>query len=82
MAQEVLKPVVIPLNGKLVTSQDPMVLDEGDFQELTNMRYGETTPQSIYGMTRYNSAAIIDTTYLKTRSGFHFKKDNPTNVHP
>jgi hypothetical protein len=80
MAQEVLKPVVIPLNGKLITSQDPLVLDEGDFQDLTNMRYGETTPVSISGMTKYNSVAVVDATYLKVRSGFHFRKDTPRVV--
>ena len=77
MAQEELKPKVIPLNGKLVTSQDPMMLDEGDFRELTNMRYGETTPVSVLGMTKYNSAAVIDATYLKARAGFHYRKDTP-----
>ena len=77
MVNEVLKPEIIPLHGKLVTSQDPLMLDEGDFQELINMRYGELTPVSILGMTKYNSEAIIDATYLKARSGFHFRKDTP-----
>ena len=82
MVEEVLKPTVIPLNGKLVTSQDPLMLDVGDFQELTNMRYGDINPVSILGMTKYNSAAVVDAAYFKIRSGFQYKKDTPYNIAP
>lgn len=82
MVEEPLKPTVIALNGKLITSQDPLMLDEGDFHELTNMRYGDTTPCTIAGMVKFNSAAIIDATYFKSRSGFHFRKDTPRDITP
>ena len=85
MVEEALKPIVIPLNGKLITAQDGVTLGEGDFQNLVNMRYGDATPQSILGMTKYNNTLMVDGTaspgtYMKTRSGFHFKKSTPNDL--
>lgn len=68
----------IPLSGKLVTSRDQVTIDV-DFQTLQNMKYTDTNPQGIPGMTKINTAAL--TTYLKIRSGFHFKKDQPLESH-
>jgi len=85
MVEEALKPTVIKVDGKLVTSKDPMVLEQGDFTELTNMRYKVRNPISILGMTKYNTATVVDGTaspgtYMKTRQGFHFRKDTPTDL--
>ncbi len=70
----------IPLNGKLRTAIDGTQLGEGDFQKLINMRYGELSPKSISGMTKINTS-IINGTYLKPRSGFHFRKAQPSESH-
>ena len=58
MADEPLKYVDIPLTGRWRPSVDGTELTEGDFQTLTNMRYGEVTPKSVRGMTKINSTAI------------------------
>lgn len=84
MAEEELKPTIVPLTGKLITSKDPMTLGTGDFQDLTNMRYKPRNPISVLGMTKYNTATVVDGTvspgtYMKTRQGFHFRKDTPTD---
>ena len=85
MVQEALKPTVIPVSGKLITSKDPLTLGQGDFQELTNMRYKRKNPISVMGMTKLNVSTVVDGTtfpgaYMKTRQGFHFKKDTPTDM--
>ncbi len=67
----------IPLNGKLITA-DPSTIDH-NFQQLTNMRYTDTHPESVRGMTKINTNAL--TTYLKTRSAFHFVKSQPAESH-
>lgn len=70
----------IPLGGRLRTSVDGTELGEGDFQVLKNMRYGEISPQSIGGMTKINTS-VIDATYIKPRSGFHYRKVQPSESH-
>lgn len=85
MAEEELKPTIIPLSGKLVTARDPMVLNIGDFQDLTNMRYKRRNPISLLGMAKFNETTVVDGTaspgtYMKTRQGFHFRKDTPTDM--
>ncbi len=70
----------IPLSGRLRTAIDGTMLEEGDFQTLKNMRYGERTPRSISGMTKINTT-IINATYFKPRSGFHFRKSQPSESH-
>lgn len=70
----------IPLTGKCRPAEDGTRLGEGDFQILRNMRYGVVCPKSIGGMTKINTS-VINATYLKPRSGFHFKKDQPSESH-
>ena len=69
----------IPFNGKLITA-DPAAIGQ-NFQTLTNLRYTDTHLRGIGGMTKINSAAVMDATYLKTRSAFHFKKSQPAETH-
>lgn len=71
-----LQTINIPLTGKLITSRDGTELGEGDFQVLKNMRYGDRSPSSVSGHTKINTS-IINSTYLKPRSGFHFRKFQP-----
>ena len=68
----------IPLSGRLRKNTDGTQLGEGDFQTLTNMRYGELSPKSIAGMTKINTS-VINATYLMSRQGFHFRKSTPTD---
>lgn len=57
----------IPLDGKLITEVDGTQIiemdgervNEGNFQVLKNMRYGELSPKSIAGMTKINSTSVI-----------------------
>jgi hypothetical protein len=69
----------IPLDGKLITSQPPAKIGP-NFQQLTNMRYTEKGIEGVGGMAKVNTS-IMDATYLKTRSGIHFKKDQPSESH-
>lgn len=48
----------LTLDGKLVTSEDSMLIGPNDFQTLTNMRYTDTHPKAIPGMTKINSTAL------------------------
>ena len=74
MADKPLKIREMPLDGKLNTAVDPIMVG-GNFQELKNLRYTDTNPQSIKGMTKINSSAI--SSYPKISNGFHFKKEQP-----
>ncbi len=70
-----LKKEVIPLSGKLMTAENPVVVGK-NFRQLTNMRYGDASPKSIAGMTKINSVAG---TYLKVRNAFHYTKPGVTS---
>jgi len=69
---------IIPLGGKLITSEDPVLVGK-NFKTLTNMRYGSASPRSISGMTKINSS-VINGTYLKTRNAFQFRKTQPDSI--
>jgi hypothetical protein len=45
------KAFVIPMGGKLVTSDNPMLISSGDFQKLVNTRYCDRYPRGVLGMT-------------------------------
>lgn len=78
MADRPLIPFNIPLNGKLITSEDPAVIGT-NFQTLINLRSTDTHPKGIGGMTKINTTPI--TTYIKPRSGIHFRKESPSESH-
>ncbi|MFZ2956969.1 MAG: hypothetical protein WA705_08780, partial [Candidatus Ozemobacteraceae bacterium] len=67
----------VPFSGRLVTAIDPMLINE-NFQQLTNLRYEETSIKSIGGMTKINTTAL---TNKKIRSGIHFVKSQPAESH-
>ena len=67
----------ILFTGKLNTAVDGTTLQQGDFQVLKNMRYGENYPRSIAGMTKINSTATPE---IDIKNGFHFKKSNESHV--
>lgn len=73
---EPAKKAIIPLNGKLITSENPMVIGKSNFRTMTNMRYGNASPKSISGMTKINSTPG---TYLKARNAFHYTKPGITS---
>ena len=76
MSKEIFKEIA--LNGKLITSQDPVTIGQ-NFRVMKNLRYGEKNPKGVKGMTKVNTTAL--TTYTKIRNGFHFKKDQPSENH-
>ena len=63
---------LIPLSGKWIINQDPILIGK-NFQTLTNMRYVAGHPEGILGMTKINTS-VMNATYYKTRSAFHFNK--------
>ncbi len=67
----------IPFSGKLMTD-DPASVG-ANFRTLTNLRYTDTHVRGIQGMTKINSS-VMNATYLKTRSAFHFKKPGESHV--
>jgi len=75
---EPLKQIDIPLTGKLVTSRDSLLLKEGDFSVLTNMRYTDTNPKSIGGTVLVNADGG---TYRDTTASFQFIKNQPEETH-
>ena len=58
-----------PLNGKLRTDVDPMLIGETNFKTLTNFRYVADGIKGVQGMTPINVAAIP---YTNLVNGFHF----------
>lgn len=78
MSDKELRPLSIPITGKLRTSVDGTQLSEGDFQVLQNMRYTNAGIKSISGMTKINNSAL---TQPQIRSGIHFVKDEPAESH-
>lgn len=68
----------LPLNGKLVTSEDGVLIGN-NFAGLQNMRYTDARPKGIRGMTKINSTALAS--YPKIRSAIHFVKDQPQESH-
>ena len=78
MADKPLKPKEMPLDGKLVTAVDPVMIGP-NFQELKNMRYFDTNPRAIAGMSKINTTAL--SSHPKISNGFHFKKEQPAESH-
>ncbi|NIA30726.1 MAG: hypothetical protein GWP06_12540, partial [Actinobacteria bacterium] len=77
MADKPLLRKEIPLTGKLITNEDPVIIGT-NFRQLTNMRYGRTNPKGIGGHTKINTTAL---TNPKVRSGIHFRKEQPAESH-
>lgn len=64
----------IPLNGRLITSNDGLLIGESDFQTLTNFEYTDTSIRSVSGMRKYTGDVP---THLKHRTMHQFAKSNP-----
>ena len=67
----------IPLSGKLITVDDGATIGT-NFTALQNMRYTDTHPQGILGMTKINSTNLANPL---VRSAHHFKKAQPVESH-
>jgi len=76
--KEGLSSFEIPLNGKLKTDVDPVLLDPGDFQTLKNLRYRSRGITGVTGMTKTNGSVL---NYTSVDSGFHFRKNQPEESH-
>jgi len=70
---------IIPLNGKLLLSSDPIMIGK-NFRSMINMRPRKGHPESILGMQKVNTS-IINSTYYKVRSAIQFVKTNPQESH-
>lgn len=73
-----LIPAEMDLTGRLVTSSDGVSIGP-NFKSLKNMRYTDSNPEGINGMSKINTTVI--TTYTHIRNGIHFKKDQPAESH-
>ena len=73
------QPFTIPMNGKFITAEPASI--GMNFRTLKNMRYTDTHLKGVGGMTKINSAAVMNATYLKTRNAFHFNKSQPQESH-
>jgi hypothetical protein len=78
MADKPLKPKEMPLDGRLVTAVDPVMIGP-NFQELKNLRYFDTNPRAIKGMSKVNNTAL--SSHPKISTGYHFKKEQPAESH-
>ena len=70
----------IPLTGRWIPSVDPALIGDTDFSVLKNMRYTKSGIKSVNGMSKINTS-VINATYLKGRSAYHFVKDQPSESH-
>lgn len=70
---------IIPLTGKWIPAYEGVDLGL-NYKELVNMRYTDTHPVGIGGMTKVNSTVLSDT-YQKVRSAFHYTKSQPVESH-
>lgn len=70
---------IIPLNGKLLLSDNATEIGT-NYQTLKNMRYTDTHPKSVPGMTRINSAGATGSN-VYCDSMFHFSKSQPSETH-
>ena len=68
----------IPLNGKWAPASNPALIGT-NFKTLTNMRYVEGHPESIMGMTKINTSALV--TNLKPKNAYYFSKELYTDYH-
>lgn len=73
IAGEPMRKKIIPLSGKLITAEDPLVIGE-NFRTLKNMRYTDSAIKSIGGMTKFNPTPLL---WLRIRSGHQFRKAWP-----
>lgn len=79
MSDEKLLQYDLLLGGKWVTSRDPLMLKEGDFSVLTNMRYTDTNPVSIGGMELTNTSGLNATDTIT--ASYQFTKTQPDETH-
>lgn len=77
MVKDNFIPFEFALTGKLITAKDPSVIGH-NFRSLKNLRYTDTNPKGIGGMTPINSTAIANP---KVRNMIHYRKDQPTETH-
>jgi hypothetical protein len=69
---------IVPLDGQWLPGTDAILIGK-NFTTLTNYRYADGHPEGVLGMTKINTLPL--TTYLKTRSAFHFSKAQPSESH-
>ena len=67
-----------PLNGKLRTDVDGMLIGENNFQRLDNFRYTADSIAGVLGMTKFNATPID---LLTLQNGYHYKKSQPEETH-
>ena len=70
---------VLPLTGKWIPANEGTDLG-ANFKQLINLRYTDTHPVGIQGMTKINPGLMNDV-YFRPRSAFHYIKSQPAESH-
>jgi hypothetical protein len=64
------------LNGKLVMNDEPLTIGD-NFQQLTNLRYTNTNPQGVTGMSKATTIAlgtVPSVNQIRIQNGFRLIK--------
>lgn len=70
----------IPFTGSWKPGVEDVLLEPGDYSDISNMRYNNTGIEGVSGFSKINSS-VVNATYLKIKNGFHFTKDEPAESH-
>lgn len=73
-----LVPLSFPFIGKWNPSENPILLEDYDLQDIQNLRKDGKHFKGVSGHTKINSTAL-DTPYIL--NGYHFHKDQPAESH-
>ena len=72
--------VYIPFIGQWLPDLPSEVIGFQNFKTLKNMRYIDGGIEGTQGYSKINTS-IVDGSYYRSRSGYHFKKDRPVESH-
>lgn len=72
--------VYMPFMGQWLPDVASELIGFQNFKTLQNIRYVDGGIEGTQGYSKINTT-LIDGTYYKARSGYHFKKDRPTESH-
>lgn len=66
-------------DGQWLPDLDASLIGPKNYKTLKNLRYTDASLEGVAGYSKINTTAL--STYLKIRSGIHFKKDQPDESH-
>uniref|UniRef100_A0A6H1ZJN0 Uncharacterized protein n=1 Tax=viral metagenome TaxID=1070528 RepID=A0A6H1ZJN0_9ZZZZ len=78
--EENLFQVYVPFLGQWLPDVASELIGFQNFKTLQNMRYVDGGIEGVQGYSKINTS-VVDASYYKPRSGYHFKKDRPAESH-